>query len=612
MKFLGRSVTFCWKALTVGRRFFANLLFLALIVVILAVLLADRQPRVPPAAVLVLDPAGAIVEQTAEPLLLDRFYGTVRREQTALNDLIDTIDYAADDSRIRVLLLQLDRLGPAGLSQLQEIGRALERFKSGGKKIIAAGESYDQHRYYLAAHADRVYLHPMGQVWIQGYGLYRHYIKNALEKLRVSVHVFRVGAYKSALEPLIRTDMSAEARQANRSWLNSLWEAYKNDIARLRGFDPQRIESLVNALDVRLAEADGDAAVLALNTELVDALKRPDEVRRELIDLVGEDPETHSFRQIGYDAYFESIRPEIRSRPSSDDRQVGVIAAQGIIMGGRQPAGRIGAESLAALIRQARENQNVKSLVLRIYSGGGSAVASEIIRRELALTREAGKPVVVSMSSVAASGGYWVATGGDEIWAEPTTITGSIGIFAALPTLDDTLAGVGINTDGVGTTSIAGAFDLTRPLNATVGAVLQLSIENGYRRFIEQVARARQMKVETVENIAQGRVWSGRAARERNLVDRLGGLQDAIQRAAELAGVQDDYQVRYIETPLSAREALLKALERWLGAVADRRAAWTPTGLIGDLAPEMQDLAVLLRSGEPGHPYAVCLDCEVR
>lgn len=613
LAFIGRGVALFWQTLTIGRRVVANLFFLALVVLILLVLFSERQPRVPEKAALVLNPAGAIVEQAAEPLLFDRFYGTVRRQQTVLADIIDTIDYATADPRIQLLVLRLDQFGPVGVSQLQEIGRALERFKSGGKKIIAAGESYDQHRYHLAASADQIYLHPMGQVWIQGYGVYRPYLKRALDALAVNVHVFRVGKFKSALEPLIRSDMSDAAREANRAWLQSLWQAYKDDVGRLRGFGPDRIETLVNHMDRRLREVDGDAARMALDAGLVDALKSRSEVRQELIGLVGEDPETQSFWQVDYASYFASIRPKIRG-PRSSANRVGVIAAQGMIMTGRQPAGRIGAESLSTLIRQAREDERINALVLRIYSGGGSAVASEIIRRELALTREAGKPVVVSMSSVAASGGYWIALGADEIYAEPTTITGSIGIFAAVPTLEDTLESVGIRSDGVGTTRIADAFNPTRALNPVVASVLQQSIEHGYERFVAQVAQAREMQTATVRDIAQGRVWSGAAARERNLVDRLGGLKDAIRRAAEMAGIEEDYQVDYIEMPLTVREALLKKLERWLGAVMEN--AWEPElraiGLARDLAPQTVELAALLRSGDPRRLYALCLDCDLR
>jgi protease-4 len=285
-----------------------------------------------------------------------------------------------------------------------------------------------------------------------------------------------------------------------------------------------------------------------------------------------------------------------------------------MIMGGDQPAGRIGAESLSALIRQAREDEQVKALVFRIYSGGGSALASEIIRRELALTREAGKPVVVSMSSVAASGGYWISLGADEIWAEPTTITGSIGIFAAFPTLEDALDSLGVDSDGVGTTNLADAFDPTRPLNPMVASVMQQSIEHGYRRFIEQVVHSRGMSIEDVRAAARGRVWSGVAAQERNLVDRLGGLKDALRRAAQMARIEDDYQVMYIERPLTAREALLKKLEQWIGAAlsSTRPAEITAVSMALELDPQITQLIELMRTGDPYHPYAICLDCDAR
>jgi protease-4 len=511
LKSIGRILNTFWRGVTVLRRVFLNLLFIALVVLVIVILLSGIQDRVPSGAALVLAPVGKIVEQSTETLLVDRFYGTTTGAETVLRDLIDGIDAAGNDPKIKILVLDLEKLEGAGISQLQEIGEALKRFKANGKTIFAFGDSFDQRQYYLAAHADQLYLHPMGQVWLGGLGIYRHYFKNALDKLHVDFHVFRVGTYKSALEPFMRNDMSTDDRKSNQAWLNTLWEAYTTDVAALRRLPAERIDDYINNLDGKLAEEGGDAARLALTSGLVDNLKTRDEIRDELIHLVGEDENGESYNKIEFATYISSMLSKVR-RPRTESSRVGLIVAEGIIMNGKQPAGRIGAESTAELIRQAREDENIKAVVLRINSGGGSAVASEMIRRELELTRGAGKPVVVSMSSIAASGAYWISVAADEIWALPTTITGSIGIFAALPTFDKTLKAIGINTDGVGTTRLSGAFDISRPLNPLLADALQLQIERGYRRFIEQVSQGRNMTPEAVEKVAQGRVWEIRSS----------------------------------------------------------------------------------------------------
>ncbi|MFY9704961.1 MAG: signal peptide peptidase SppA, partial [Desulfobacterales bacterium] len=507
LRFIGRMINTFWEGVTVLRRVFLNLLFIALVVLLIGFLLSGSKDRFPSGAALLLAPVGKIVEQSTETLLVDRFYGTTTGAEAVLRDLIDGIDTARNDPKIKILVLDLEKLEGAGISQLQEIGEALKRFKADGKTIFAFGDSYDQRQYYLAAHADRLYLHPMGQVWLSGLGVYRHYFKNALDKLHVGFHVFRVGTYKSALEPFMRNDMSVDDRESNQAWLSVLWEAYTTDVAALRRLPAERIDDYINNLDANLSEEGGDAARLALKSGLVDNLKTRDEVRDDLIRLVGEDENGESYKKVKFDTYISNMLPKVR-RPRTESSRVGLIVAEGIIMDGKQPAGRIGGESTAELIRQAREDEKVKAVVLRIDSGGGSAVASEIIRRELELTRGAGKPVVVSMSSIAASGAYWISVAADEIWALPTTITGSIGIFAALPTFDKTLKAIGINTDGVGTTRLSGAFDLSRPLNPLLADTLRLQIERGYKRFIERVSQGRNMAPEAVEKIAQGRVWA--------------------------------------------------------------------------------------------------------
>jgi len=607
---LGRLIQKLWNLITFFRRVLGNLLFVAFLVLLVAILLFSSDEPVPRGAALVFAPAGSIVEQTAEPLLMDRFLGRAVRREVPLGELIDGIDHAAGDEDIKILLLDLRRLEWTGISKLQEIGAALKRFQSSGKQIVAFGEFFNQQQYYLAAHADRIYLHPMGQVWISGYGVYRKYLRSALEKLLVQLHVFRVGTYKSALEPFYRDDMSAEAKEATTAWLGVLWEAYKSDIADLRGIDPGDMDAWINALDVYLTAEDGDAGRMALNLGLVDELKTRDEVREELIRLVGKNRKNESFKQVSFARYLDRVGPEIR-RTDPERGKVGIIVASGIIMEGKQPAGRIGGDSMAALIQRARQDPEIDALVLRINSGGGSALASEIIRREVELTRNAGKPVVVSMSSVAASGGYWIAVSANEIWALPTTITGSIGIFAALPTLDRSLDALGIHTDGVGTTKLTGAFDLSRPLNPLLAAMLQRRIERGYRQFVNRVAEGRRLDPAAAEKVAQGRVWAGKTAYDLGLVDALGGLEDAVQSAASLANL-DAFDRLFVEAPETARDRLLKKINRLLYRTIVDQAQTSRSEQVLQFAEAQlgHGLAEMIGMfNDPFHTYALCLVC---
>jgi protease-4 len=383
----------------------------------------------------------------------------------------------------------------------------------------------------------------------------------------------------------------------------------------LRGIQPERLQDLIRNLDGYLKEQNGNAAQLALHFGLVDGLKTPDEVRDELIGLVGRDDSENGrmerYKQIDFSEYRELVRP-METAGETDRGQIGLIFAQGIIMDGKQPAGRIGAESMTRLIRKARQSETIKAVVIRIDSGGGSAVASEIIRREVELTRQAGKPVVVSMSTVAASGGYWIALAADEIWAYPTSLTGSIGIFAALPTFDQSLDAIGIHTDGVGTTPLTNAFDPTRPLNPLLADVLQQNIENGYRQFVEQVASGRQMDPERVEALAQGRVWAGQTAEELGLVDRIGGFKDAVAAAARLADLKA-YETIYIELPLSPRERLFKLLNRlvrsWVASHPLRSTFWPSTEFVVPTLLNENDIEALMQIRDPQHLYALCLTC---
>ena len=599
-----------WQGLSICRVIVGNLIFLALIVLFLSIFFYDGKKDLPDQAALFLAPKGDIVIQKTETMLSSRLMGEASRKETLLKDIVDVIDHAKEDHRVKALVLELHEMGNAATSKLADIGEALKRFKSGGKPIYAYGDYYGQQQYYLAAHADHLYLHPMGGVALTGFGIYRNYFKSALEKLMIQFHVFRVGTYKSALEPFLRDDMSEYAKEANLSWLGVLWNAYTDNIAELRGFQPEAVDDYINNVSENLSLVKGDTAQLALDHGLVDALKTRDEVRDELIDLVGKDEDEMTINQIKFEDYLAVIQPK-RERNREDASKVGVIVAKGIILDGVQPAGKIGSDTLTEVIRQARLDDSVKALVLQIDSPGGSALASEIIRRELELTRQAGKPVIASMSSIAASGGYWIASAADEIWAAPSTITGSIGIYSAFATFEKSLDHLGVHNDGVGTTRISDAFETTRPLNPIIANSMEQVIQHNYQRFIKTVSEGRHLTLQDVEKIAQGRVWAGETAKELGLVDQFGSLQDAVQSAANMASLTD-YDVIYIEQPLTAREKLIKRFNQFLTNTANDflgRMAHPAVRFIKKFGPELEAIAEL---NDPQGVYAYCLICNVR
>ena len=609
-KFIGNLIRGFWRGLTVFRVIVGNLIFLLLIVFFFSIIFYDSDKDLPDKAALVLSLQGNIVIQKTETVLSGRLFGEPAQEETLLKDVIDAIDYAGNDERIEILVLDLRKMGGAGISKLQYIGEALKRFRESGKEIIAAGAVFNQGQYYLAAHADRIYVHPMGGIFLSGFGLYRKYFKTALEKLLIQFHVFRVGTYKSAMEPFLRDDMSKYAKEANLAWLTVLWDAFKGNLAELRGMEPQDIDDYINNISKHLSGVKGDTARLALNYGLVDELKTRDELTTELIQLVGEDEDKNTFNQIQLDEYLDVIRPELRQTDPFSTK-IGIIVARGIILDGTQPAGKIGGDTLSDLIRKARLDEKIAAIVLRIDSPGGSAYASETIRNEIELTRQAGKPVIASMSSIAASGGYWISSAADEIWASPTTITGSIGIFGAFVTLEKSLDSIGVHTDGVGTTQLAGAFDPGRPLNSAVADSMQQIIENNYRRFIQLVAEGRNLEPQDVEKVAQGRVWAGKTALELGLVDKFGNLQDAIQSAADLAELEE-YDAIYVEQDLTAREKLIRRLNRFLSQAYNstlEHVAHPVAQLYGNFG---RDLQQILELNDPRGINAYCMMCEIQ
>ena len=549
-----------WRMLE-GVRKVLHLILLLIIFGFVLAALHTSIPSVPRSAALVIAPEGELVEQlSSDPVrrALGQASGGPAPE-TLLRDVIDAIESAKSDSRIKLIVLDLGNLSTSGLSKLQEIGAALRDFRTAGKRVVAVGDALDQSQYYLAAQAGEVYLDPLGLVYIDGFSYYRMFLKDAIDKLGVDVNVFRAGTFKSYTDQYSRSDMAPSEREESGVWLNSLWSSYTQDVTRARSLKPSALDDYVNEAPAALAAVNGDAAKLALQRGLVTALKSRRQLADELKGLVGEDPDSHSFYSIGITQYLTAVRAK-RVLKGKSDAKVGIVVAAGEILDGHQPPGKIGGDSTADLLRQARYDNAVKAVVLRVDSPGGSMFASELILREVQALRKAGKPVVVSMSTYAASGGYYISAAANQIFASPTTLTGSIGVFSVVPTFEHTLEKLGVKVDGLGTTPLAGDLRLDRPLDAATRQILQVSVDHAYDEFLHRVGEGRKKSAQDIDKIAQGRVWAGVDAQRIGLVDNLGSLKDATDAAAKLAELGADYSVDYIEPELSLREQLLLQL----------------------------------------------------
>jgi len=595
-----------------GLRKILHLLLLLVIFGFVLGALRTSIPRLPAKAALVIQPEGEIVEQRAgDPL--DRAIAEARglgQDETLLRDLVDAIDAAKKDARIQALVLDFDAMTGAGQPTLEEFARAVTAFRKSGKKVIARGTGFSRDTYYVAAHADEIYVDPLGFVLLEGYDRFRMYFKGALDKLGVDVNVFRVGAFKSAVEPYTRQDMSAQDREESTAYLGSLWSTYVENVAKARGLKPEAMLARVAALPDDVEAAAGDTAKVALQSKLVTGIKSSLDVEARLTELVGEDEDTGSYNAVDLKDYLRVVHAEKTLQKDADAR-IGVIVASGEILDGFQPAGAIGGGSTAELIRDARRDDDIRALLLRVDSPGGSVLASEQIYREILAFRETGRPVVVSMGDLAASGGYYIAAPADEIWASPATITGSIGIFAAFPTINRALDKVGVSVDGVGTTPLSGEFRLDRPVGAAAGRLLQATINHGYEEFLARVGAGRKKSRDDVDAIAQGRVWSGRDALKLGLVDRLGGFDDAVKATARRASLKEgQYSLDYLEPSLSwAQELAQNVKARSLGRLAAAVPAEPQEALLRasrTLAPLEREALRWSRMATPNHLYAYC------
>jgi len=612
-----RIVAAIWHGLDRLRRVLHLLLLLTILLIVLASLVGERV-FVPSKAALVIAPQGALVEQLSGDALQRAFArarGT-RIQETAVRDVLDALRAARTDARIKGVVLDLDGLGSAGLSKLQDIAKELAAFKQSGKPITAVGDAFSRDQYYLAAQADKIYMHPMGQVLIDGYSRFLPYYKSALDKFYVDYNVWTVGEYKSFVEPITRDNMSPQDREASALFLKALWAAYQSDVTAARKLPGDALQRYADGAVALLGEAGGDTGKLAVDYGLVDELLTRDAMRQRIRESIGAagrgKPHADDFPEIGFEDYVRAVRKGEKTTKSSN---VAVIVAAGTILDGSEPPGSIGGDSLAELVRQAEDDESVKALVLRVDSGGGSAFASDVILRELQAFQESKRPLVVSMSSVAASGGYWISMGANEIWASPTTLTGSIGVGATIPTFQRLLDKFGVHVDGIGTTELAGALDPTlRGINDNLKNLIGESVRYTYREFVGKVAEHRKKSYDEIDASARGRVWVGADALSRGLVDKLGNMSDAIESAAELAGLEKGgYGVEYVEPQLGFGEQLALELTTALQPAVKAVSAaprWQETASRW-LESALSPFAFLERLNDPRGVYAYCF-CDTR
>jgi protease-4 len=623
---IGRLIGGVWRGLDWLRRF----LHLVLLLIIFGFVIGALRTSIPHIAdnsALVIQPKGEIVEQiTGDPIsqAIARSQGDAEAE-TLVWDLIDALEAAKDDARIAAVVLDLDYMTGGGQPTLAEFAKAIKDFRASGKKVIAHATAMLEGQYYVAAHADEIYLDPLGLIGIDGYERYRTYYKGLFDKLGVDVNLFRVGAFKSAGEVYVRSDMSPEDREESLAYLTALWSNYRTAVAEARGLKPEDIASYVENAVPLLQAAKGNAAQVALDLKLVTGLKSSIEVERRMVELVGsDDPEKseakverddseigETYRSTSLEDYLRIVQAEKELRGDGKPR-IGVIIASGEILDGSQAPGTIGGVTTSALIREARRDDDIKAIVLRIDSPGGSVLASEQIYREVRAAQADGKPVIVSMGDLAASGGYYIAASADEIWAHPATITGSIGIFGVIPTFQNTLGKVGVTVDGLGTTNLSGQLRVDRPLGNDAKALFQSAMEFGYEEFLKHVAEGREKTRDQIHAIAQGRVWIGSDAKTQGLVDSLGMFDDAVASAAKRAGIEDDYEVERVEPALSWAEelALQVRIKMAETVVADATRNLPGRAILKQMDPIARELERISRITAKQGRFAYCF-CDV-
>jgi len=591
-------------------RYMISLVVVLFFIAIVAGMFVDDIQPMPERGALYLAPSGTLVDQRSyiDPVSEIFAQPGQRDTETLVRDLVLSLEQAQYDERITHVLLDTNYMAGGSIAKLEEISGALQRFKQSGKPIIAIGDNFSQSQYFLAAHADEIIMNPLGRVMLTGFGSYSSYYKEALDKLKINVHVFRVGKYKSAVEPFLGKGMSDEARVDRRDLVDSLWQFYTSRVEQLRGLPNGALNDLANNMHLRLAEENGDIAALALQQGLIDRIATRSETKAHLLEIL---PHSNGeFDSVPMAAYLNHIKLSSLKAVNKGKAEIAVVVASGSIIDGNQPEGTIGGDTLAEMFAAIEEEDQVKAVVLRVDSPGGSAFASDVIRDSIASLRKKNIPVVISMGSYAASGGYWIATESDKILALSTTITGSIGVFGVIPTFEDSLSAMGVYSDGVGTTNIAGMLQLSRAMTPEAKMIMQSGVDHVYTRFLTLVADARESTPNAIHEIAQGRAWTGKKALELGLVDELGDLNDAIASAATLAGVSD-YKIDYRRKPLSFMEQVMMEISGNVNAAVGAMAlqSWLPVSLQRQLVSALKPLQFMDTLSDPNHVYLYCESC---
>ena len=580
------------------------LLFVAIFVIAFSTTLSESTPEpLPERAALLISPSGPLVEDPPPGDTLSAFLNQDYDQPTLLNDVVRSIRWAATDERITALVFDLENLAGPSTSQTLEISSAINVFKASGKPVIAAGDFYSQAHYLLASQADQILLHPEGGMFLEGFSVYRSYLRSFLEKIRVTMHVFRAGENKSAVEPYLRDDMSEVEREVVSRWLAGLWATYTELAESGRELPAGTMDGFIASFAAQLDASDNDLAETMLAAGWVDMLADHAQMDDALAEWVGVTNENGDAELISLDRYVEDVKMS-RSLTEENLPLIAIIPVEGTLMPGDSEEGMAGSDTINGYIDTALEAEDLAAIVLRVNSPGGSVFASDLIRRKLLEVAGADIPIVVSMGTVAASGGYWIAAEADEIWALPTTLTGSIGAFSAFPTIEGIVEYIGVTVDGVGTTPLAGAASFNRGLSPEMASIVQALAYGAYDDFIELVARGRDMSEQAVREVADGLVWTGAEAADRGLVDQLGGLDEAVAAAARLAGVEEWRTVR-TRVPPSFESVLLQELSRSFGMVAAPLDGWFES-LVSAFKPAIKSLSSLR---DPMHVYAQCLPC---
>ncbi|HGB9657308.1 TPA: signal peptide peptidase SppA [Escherichia coli] len=609
-RFIAGFFKWTWRLLNFVREMVLNLFFIFLVLVGVGIWMQVSSSDTKETAgrgALLLDISGVIVDKPDSSQRFSKLSRQLlgassdRLQENSLFDIVNTIRQAKDDRNITGIVMDLKDFAGGDQPSMQYIGKALKEFRDSGKPVYAVGENYSQGQYYLASFANKIWLSPQGVVDLHGFATNGLYYKSLLDKLKVSTHVFRVGTYKSAVEPFIRDDMSPAAREADSRWIGELWQNYLNTVAANRQIPAQQVFPGAQGLLEGLTKTGGDTAKYALENKLVDALASSAEIEKALTKEFGWSKTDKNYRAISYYDY-------ALKTPADTGDSIGVVFANGAIMDGEETQGNVGGDTTAAQIRDARLDPKVKAIVLRVNSPGGSVTASEVIRAELAAAQAAGKPVVVSMGGMAASGGYWISTPANYIVANPSTLTGSIGIFGVITTVENSLDSIGVHTDGVSTSPLADV-SITKALPPEAQQMMQLSIENGYKRFITLVADARHSTPEQIDKIAQGHVWTGQDAKANGLVDSLGDFDDAVAKAAELAKVKQWHLEYYVDEPTFFDKVMDNMSGSVRAMLPDTFQAMLPAPLASVASTVKSESDKLAAFNDPQNRYAFCLTC---